>query len=125
MADPDDFEKLIEAATPGPAHYWSYTDVDGDPRFDGRAYTIHCLSFKPPKDEYDGIELGNDDEALATAKLTAALHNHAEDFLALWRACRRLRKARSGTLIAEQADEADAAEEDIRQALDALDKTHG
>lgn len=69
--------------TPGPWYFWSYGDCDGDPRLDGRAYTAHCFSFRQPKDEQDGFELGGSKEDLANARLIAAAPEMLSALLAI------------------------------------------
>ena len=64
-------ERLCEAATPEPWHYWQYTDADGDPRLDGKAYQCHCFSTSPPVDEFSGIELREEDACFIVTARTA------------------------------------------------------
>lgn len=77
MTDPADgldlpaLERLCKAATPGPWHYWQYTDADGDPRLDGKAYQCHCFSTSPPVDEFSGIELREEDARFIAVARTA------------------------------------------------------
>lgn len=58
--------------TPGPWHYWSYVDCDGDPRADGFAFVVECFSTREPTDQHNGYELGSGEEARANARLIAA-----------------------------------------------------
>ena len=113
MADPDDLQALLDAATPGRRYVYTGEGEDAIAvAADGKARNGGWIGVTISK---MGLPNKNktQEQINADAALQVALHNLAPELLALWEAAERFNNAR-------HKKEASLAHRQMRQALAAL-----